>query len=259
VSLKSGGGDFLSTLALPGLFEDEDRVAFDRANLSQWFTPAPLALRMARWAGPDVIRGRLLEPSAGGGALIRAAIEAGASSARIEGVELDMRWYDRLVADDALAGAHFELGNYLMRPAPAVRYDLTLTNPPYEGGLDGIFLEKTMAESMRVIALIRTVAANGKARHKRVWSRCGIGREWTVTGWANLVERPDFGGEHGAKADFIVVKLSRAELGEPAVFQPEWWTADDTEGPTTRRMRTVGVVTSTGVLTDAAEPTDGEA
>ena len=208
---------------LPGIDMDP---AFDRLALSQWHTPPALALRMARWAGRGICQQRIVEPSAGGGALVKAAIECGANPTAITAIEVDPRWSKRLVE----IGSIGEVANrdYLTRPARDHRYDLALMNPPYEGGADGKFLSKAMDESDRVIALIRTVALNGDDRHKLVWRRCANGADFAVTGLAFLSKRPDFGGEHGAMADFVCVKMARRflwEAGNMAVpdCRVEWW------------------------------------
>ena len=208
-------------MTLPGI---DMEPSLDRVSLSQWHTPADLALRMARWAGGAIRLQRILEPSAGGGALVKAAIECGANPRAIDAVELDPRWAYRLKASE---GVNVESRDYLMRPARDHRYDLCLQNPPYEGGADGRFVAKAMDESDRVIALIRTVALNGDERHTRVWRRCMHDGDFAVLGIAFLAQRPNFGGEHSAMADFCVVKLARRSLrlAEQTGTHVEWWGA----------------------------------
>jgi predicted RNA methylase len=206
-------------VSLPGI---DMEPALDRLALSQWHTPPALALRMAKWAGGAIRLARILEPSAGGGALIKAAIECGANPSAITAIELDPRWAKKLREIERL---EVENRDYLVRPARDHRYDLTLMNPPYEDGLDGRFLEKAMNESDRVIALIRTVALNGADRHARVWRRCADDGDFSVIGVAVLAQRPNFGGEHGAMADFVVVKLARRSLRLAGHVNTgmEWW------------------------------------
>lgn len=208
-------------MSLPGI---DMEPALDRLALSQWHTPVPLALRMAKWAGGALRLSRVLEPSAGGGALVRAAIECDANPTSITAIELDDGWAKKLTATfTKTLGVTVESRDYLMRPARDHRYDITLMNPPYEDGLDGRFLEKAMNESDRVIALIRTVALNGDDRYKRVWRRCNAGGDFAMIGLAVLANRPDFGGEHGAMADFVVVKLARRALNLGTAAHVEWW------------------------------------
>lgn len=187
-------------------------------GLSQWFTPPRLASAVADWATEDLPeRARILEPSAGSGRLV-SALRAHREQALITAVEIDPRWAEHLRT--TFAGTTVVLGDYLEQAPPSLFYDVTAMNPPYEGGCDGLFLEKAMSESLRVVAVLRTVALNGKGRYERAWSRVHNG--WTVTRLAFCVERPDYGGDQGAKADFCVVKLSRTYLGE-RMHQPEWW------------------------------------
>ena len=63
--------------------EDKERERIKRLQFYQ--TPEPLARRMAGWAVPE--RGRVLEPSAGHGRLVEAALEFGPAS--VAAVEID--------------------------------------------------------------------------------------------------------------------------------------------------------------------------
>ena len=57
-------------------------------ELSQFHTPTKLAKRMGAYA--DVLPGmRVLEPSAGGGNIVRELVKAGAE---VDAVEIDPRW-----------------------------------------------------------------------------------------------------------------------------------------------------------------------
>ena len=209
----------------PALFTAEELApTIDREALSQWFTPAPLARRMAAWVGFDALRAtpRILEPSAGRGALIK-AICVFAGAPHITAHELDPRHATYLREVYGQHNTRIVEGDYLAAPAPAELYDLALMNPPYEGGLDGRFLEKAMDESERVIALIRLVALSGQERYRRVWSRVGEGLEFGMEGLAILSARPDFGGEGQAKSDFAVVKLMRGHGGPAQKTLVEWW------------------------------------
>ena len=88
------------------------------AGLSQWFTPPKLAARVVEWAGVPISpfkEWRVLEPSAGNGALVRPLLAAGAE---VYAVEVD----DRYFGDLALLGANdredrleFGIGDFLAR------------------------------------------------------------------------------------------------------------------------------------------------
>lgn len=184
---------------------------------SQWFTPRDLSERLVRWAG-DLKGQTVLEPSAGSGRILEHIERA----ERVDAIELDPKWAAGL---ETMAAEHpcsvaVECCDYMKRPAPAERYGLSLMNPPYEGGLDGLFVEKAMAESERVIALVRSAFLHGAARHSRVWSQTqGPNASWSLIGIAYLVGRPSFsaGGEESGSplSDFIAIKLAR----DPG----EWW------------------------------------
>lgn len=217
----------MNALALPGV----DTLPPERLRqkaLSQWFTPAPHAARLVAWCGDvlaDVARtgdGIVLEPSAGHGALVH-AIRERSDLVRIDACEIDPRFRSRLVGERV----RVEIGDYLTRPAPEEPYAVGISNPPYEGGMDGAFLEKLMSECDRVVALIRIAALTGKDRHQRVWSRVDGHRDgWWMPGLAFLVSRPSFlaAGEatDSPLSDFVAVKLSR--IGEPRPTAVEWWT-----------------------------------
>lgn len=213
------------TLALPGI-DTLPPQSMRRTALSQWFTPMDIALRMARWAGN--VGGRVLEPSAGNGALVRAwASRAYQREEDLGYDDSECSGVDAIDIDADLAREHgWECANYLGRGAPAERYGLALMNPPYEDGLDGAFLAKTMDECDRVIALVRLAALAGSGRHTSVWSRVeGNVDGWWMPGLAIFSSRPVFDGppdaSGSAKSDFVCVKLSR--VGEPGRTAVEWW------------------------------------
>lgn len=112
----------------------ESGVAVDRKKtLEQFFTPAALADRMVRLAGVRTGQ-HVLEPSAGGGALVRAAIAAGAI---VTAIEID----DALCADRAAEGPHggvfvFNADFLAWSPASPQPIDVVLMNPPFSGGKD---------------------------------------------------------------------------------------------------------------------------
>jgi hypothetical protein len=137
-------------------------------------------------------------------------------------VEIDPRFAEQLRAlyypttkTDGRSG-EVGCGDYLTLPEPTELYDTALMNPPYEDGLDGRFVEKAMAESRRVVALLRLDALGGKGRHGRVWARESFG----LAGLVVLVGRPDFGGPHGAMGDYCVIDLRRGWSGDTRM---EWW------------------------------------
>ena len=206
------------TLSLPGVDMLPPR-SLRQVALSQWFTPDADADRMvASLARAHVTR--VLEPSAGHGALVRALLRRH-ESASVDAVEIDPDVAARLPVDQRVI---VDVCDYLTRAAPSESYSVALMNPPYEGGLDGLFIEKAMRESLRVIALIRIAALCGKDRYERVWRHVESG-EWRCVGIHPFVSRPSFlaAGEssESAKSDFVCVRLTRVE-GTAAVPM-EWW------------------------------------
>lgn len=201
--------------------------------LSQWHTPDALAVRLVEWSGRPPRTWRVLEPSAGAGALVRPWLDGGAlalaDASQITACEIDPRWSAHL--RETCPGVCVEDVDYLARPAPAEPFDLTVMNPPYEGGADSLFVAKAMNESRRVTALVRSAFFYGAARHNRVWSRVES-RDWRLVGVAHLRSRPSFsaGGEDSGSplSDFVAIKLSRASGDGEALGSVgtcvEWWT-----------------------------------
>lgn len=214
----------MSALTLPG-FDVLPPERLRQRALSQWFTPAALAERLVRWAGPLRRETHILEPACGSGAVL-SAILARHAGARVDAVEIDPRFADEARAAAGSGAVSVDCADYLARPAPAEPYSLAIMNPPYEDGLDGAFIAKAMDECERVIALCRLNVITGKARHERVWSRVGTG-EWWLVGLAVLVGRPSFSAA-GAESesplsDFVAIKLSRRESYDARGTQVEWW------------------------------------
>ncbi len=213
-----------AALTLPGLLPPEH---LRQKLLSQWHTPDATAQKLANWCGSPPVAWRILEPSAGAGALVNASLRV-IRGPHIDAVEIDPVYADKLRARFADERVSVECCDYLGRAAPESPYDLCIANPPYEGGLDGAFLSKCMDESKRVVALVRLTTLAGKERHRSVWSRIECG-EWSFTGLAVFASRPVFlaAGDDvgGGKTDFAAVKLSRTygdrQERETAV---EWWT-----------------------------------
>jgi predicted RNA methylase len=214
-------------LSLPGV-DTLPPESLRQKALSQWFTPDPDAERLARMAGSPPQGWRVLEPSAGAGALVSAILPV-APGCAVDAIELDPRYATRLESRFVDHRVRVECCDYLRRPAPARRYDLVVENPPYEGGLDSLFLAKTMDESDRVIALVRLALLETQRAYERVWSRVESG-EWRLVSLRPFVVRPEFraGDEEsdGGKTAFLAVKMARAEVCslDAGGTHVEWWT-----------------------------------
>src|SRR5690606_37833474 len=138
---------------------------------SQWFTPPEIAREMVRMVAqflrmrPDT---RILEPSAGRGNLVRAVLEVN-PRAYVDALDIDPRWAPELSALGPNVWA--ETCDYLERSVQPQRYQLAITNPPYDGGVEAAHLEKMLDECDRVIALLPARSLHGLERWTRVWSR----------------------------------------------------------------------------------------
>lgn len=174
--------------------------------LSQWFTPPEIAREMVRMAAqflrmrPDAC---ILEPSAGRGNLVRAVLEVN-PRAYIDALDIDPRWADELSGLGPNVWA--ETCDYLDRPAQPQRYQLAITNPPYDGGLEAAHLEKMLAECDRVIALLPARSLHGLERWTRVWSR--FRSEWWLREQVHLIRRPKF-GPGGGSDEIVLLDMQR--------------------------------------------------
>jgi len=191
---------------------------------SAWYTPRHAAAVLGRmaecaWLSAPGACGarpwRVLEPAAGTGALLEALAEDGLASPEtaVDAVELDERVASSLSVRAWPMNVRVECADYLARPAPARPYDLAIMNPPYEGGLDSLFMSKAMDESLRVIALVRLALLESQRSYQRIWSRIGSSEGWRMVEMRPCVQRPLFvspgmKSSHG-KTAFMAIKLSR--------------------------------------------------
>lgn len=176
--------------------------------LSQWHTPTWLARRMVAWA--DLLPGaRVLEPSAGGGAIV-AEIPLGVD---VTAVEIDPRWLPVLRERCPEAGV---IASDFLALYPAVRFDVAVMNPPLDGGVGVQHVAHALQFAPRVVSLLRAGDLHGKAR-RSFWQSVRL------DGVAWCSERPVFGGD-GGQTEFVVVDVRRPGAGQvwPRL---EWWTS----------------------------------
>jgi len=110
-------------------------MAVDRKKtLEQFFTPPELAERMVRLAGVHMGT-HVLEPSAGGGNLIRPAIACGAV---VTAVEIDPMLCASLVHIEGAHGSIFAFNADFVgwQPTSLIPIDVVLMNPPFSAGKD---------------------------------------------------------------------------------------------------------------------------
>lgn len=194
---------------------------------SQWFTNPKLADRLVGLASSllaDVVRRqlpmRVLEPTAGSGALVRAVLRR-VPWAHVDAVEVDERFRAELeetrqicaLGSAELRGrVNVEIGDYLVRPAPSRRYDLAPCNLPFDDGEETAFLAKLLDEAERIPALLPARSLFGKDRYERVWWRFDAknpDRDWYVRQKVHVVPRPKF-GPGGGSDEIMLLDLRRA-------------------------------------------------
>lgn len=189
-------------------------LAPEAAALSQWFTPEPLARRLVQWAGVGTGM-RVLEPSAGSGAIVRELAER--QPASIVAVEIDAALTCGLRArfghPDPVQVVH---GDFLrIAPLPV---DVAVMNPPYEGGQDLAFVTRALEWAPRVVALLRLAFLAGSKRYRELW-QCN-----TLSRLEILRSRPRFSGSSGSpKSDFAAFDIQRGRAPVGHATRVEWW------------------------------------
>ncbi len=183
-----------------------------KASLSQFDTPRVIAERMARWAGigPGTT---VLEPSAGLGALARAASALGASVKCIE-IDPDRAAYLREDGFDVACRDYLECE----WSAGIVQRDVCLMNPPFEDGQDlAHVLHALSHDHGRVVALLPLGMLDGVDRQERLWSK------HTLSRLAVLVRRFRAAGtEMSGQRPFGVFEILCGKVS-PAQQSIEWW------------------------------------
>lgn len=222
------------------MFEPERTSA-----LSQWFTPAWIARRLALWlpVEPD---GYVLEPSAGSGELVEGLVRAGWPLDRIIACEIDPVWcaYLRTRFGSALRvieGDFLGLSTQLTLRALPVRH--ALLNPPYEDDADVAFIEaclRLLGFAGRAVCLVKTDIEYSAGRAP-LWAQTA-----RVSRRARLIERPAFGRhvdgqrQGGAERNYVGLELmarNRPRVpGEVEVVAEEAWSRHDHEDVWTRMV-----------------------
>lgn len=197
-----------------------------QVELGQWFSPPWLAAEIV--ATLDVAGLVVLEPSAGDGAIVQAALAANAAC--VIAVELDPAMAAKLRARFALeiATGRVEVlcGDFLaLEGLP--RFDVIAGNVPYDDGVDGDHLSRIadliVGTERCASILLRTVALHSGDRFERVWSRLAVTR---LRACADRIPFPPAGNTAHLEAGKIDVSIfemvDRATL--PATYiQPITW------------------------------------
>lgn len=180
-------------------------------SLSQFHTPVKLCQRMVKLAGvaPGM---RVVEPSAGGGNIVRELISAGAF---VTAIEIDPRW--RAVLSSEFGDRAFTLcGDFTkMESQP---FDLAVMNPPLTNGVAAHHIRLALNWAPRVVSIIRSQDMHGVDRWDELWSDCDLATE------VKLVRRPIYSGAGGKIENTIVEVYRKGEYHGPQ--KVEWWTDD---------------------------------
>lgn len=187
---------------LPGMEHEERSV-----ELNQWYTPPDIAKRMAELV--DLRGKRVLEPNAGSGNLVRAALDAGAAC--VDSFDIDPRnvsaLKERFADDPVLAackdwlqhpsakGAHRMLGGVDM-------FDVALMNPPWDDGQHWKHIAHALKFAPVVVALAPLAMLEGEDRRTEFWSKCHLSDLCICS------SRPKF-GEDGGKMPVACYVLKR--------------------------------------------------
>jgi predicted RNA methylase len=189
---------------------------------SQWFTPPELAQKVVEWANIFRSEGptpRVLEPSAGNGALVRPLVAAGA---HVMACEIDGRYAPELEA----MPIDRVWGDFLTFEVSELNtFDLVVTNPPYERteqcpqGQDVAFILHALKFAPRVVGIFTDRILFGVERKEGLWSKV------RPTRIAFQSRRPF----KGAQTDYVVLELvmraDTARFGEGYTINAalEWW------------------------------------
>lgn len=185
--------------------------AYD-AKLSQYHTPPKLAASMAELLPNSNQKSiSILEPSAGGGNLVRAALDA--RRCEVTMVEVDPQWSAHLRKRFELlhAKVNLHVEDFLEWQAPK-HYDAVLMNPPLDGGVGVNHVARALEMAGVVITVLRGQDLHGVKRYQDFWSAHGLYVDYLVF----CPQRPF----KGALSDFVVVRFD-GRLDRPTELA--WW------------------------------------
>ncbi len=138
---------------------DAQKTAAERNKWGQFATPTPLALSLAAYA--HALMGeypvRFLDPSIGTGSFFSALLKMFAEERleAVRGVELDPLFVRAAMDLWARQGLHVDQGDFTQQPAPDIRFNLVIANPPYvrHHHLSGDYKERLKAKVMQSLRL----------------------------------------------------------------------------------------------------------
>lgn len=193
--------------------ENPDLCDFSK---SQWYLDPFLAARIVEWAlkrFPDKQRLRVLEPSAGRGAL---ALPLRALGHEVTCVDIDHRnaEYLRELGFEVHEGDFLKLSPYTWEP-----FDLTLMNPPFENGQAEEHILHALKFAPRVVAHAPLTTLSGVDRARGLWRAASLDEQ------VNHARRPKYSGRKGGgETDMATFGMASALTPQPiASVQMEWW------------------------------------
>jgi predicted RNA methylase len=191
-------------------------------SLSQFFTPPKLAAKLVEWAAQpwglgavgDRRAARVLEPSAGNGAIVRELVKAGAE---VMAIEVDRRYLDELYDLNpswALDADFLSLAKSV--PLGTVDFDLCVGNFPFHLDLTGAFTLHALKFAPRVCAIYPSNFFYSD-RREEFW------KQVRPTRIAYMSKRAWEGATDYCALE--LVKLANI-TDEPGVASVEWWHED---------------------------------
>ncbi len=182
-------------------------------ELSQYHTPQRLAERMVEWAMPvSQHLFRVLEPSAGGGNIVRELVRVGS---RVTAFEVDPRWVRVLQEQfDETDAVTVREADFLR--AGVFHHDLAVMNPPLDQGEGLLHVKHALGMVPRVVTLLRSMDLHGGHRFEDFW------HDHDLTRLAILSKRPRFGGDHSAKSDFVVADICHIDDSDAPQTIEHW-------------------------------------
>lgn len=185
------------------------------SKLGQFFTPQPLADRVAAWAVARWDRNtgsmpRCMEPSAGSGNLVAGLLSAGARG--VAAYDIDHRWADAMTErfwnarNLSISCADF------MATSLLPTFDLAVMNPPWDAGVYGLHIARAISACKRAVAVVPSAVLFGVNNHALLWGH------YHLTGLVCFKRRPKFLG-NGGQLDVVVVEISH----KPGHQTIEWW------------------------------------
>ena len=169
--------------------------AYD-TSLSQFHTPAWLCERMVSLL---VIKDEphIIEPSAGGGNIVKACLDVGG---RVLANELDPAWCRHIANrfQDSIR-ILINTGDFLTTDFQGVRrFDAGVMNPPLNAGEGPYHVQHVLEIADQAVTVLRANDMHTKSADEMLWSHCDI------AGVYPLVGRDAFAG---ARSDFVVVDV----------------------------------------------------